>query len=595
MTPGDFREIWCADFEFTQPPGERPQPICAVFHELRSDRWVESFDPISPLPIDDDSLFVSYAASAEMSCFLALGWQLPKHVIDLFAEYRLLTNSIERDNRHASSLLAASAHFQIPHIESELKDKMRALAIRGGPWTDGEKRSLLGYCKSDVKPLPALFDKLVGGYKPEMFDQALLRGGYAKAVAAMEHAGIPIDTDTLGELRDRWDDIRLALIREVDQDFHVYDGTHFKFDRFSGWLKRRGIAWPTTPSGRLCSDDDTFRAMAAAHPELQSLQELRATLSSMKLESLSVGADGRNRTQLKPFTTVTGRNAPSNSQFVFGPATWIRCLIKPEPGTTLAYVDFEQQEFGVAASLSGDENMQAAYASGDPYLEFAKQAGAVPPDATKKSHGAIRDLYKTCSLAVQYGMTDKSLAVRISRTETQAARLIEKHRRAYPQFWSWKDHILTHLQLLHSYATSSGWRVTQGGKLTEHYRRSLTNFPVQATAADMFRLACVLGTEAGVQICAPVHDAVLIQAPSARLDRQISLMRSLMAKASRQSLGGFEIRTEVKIITDRFSDPRGRSTWELVRGLLTRCPTPPKQFGLFEMENSGVPSPTSPH
>jgi hypothetical protein len=32
--------------------------------------------------------------------------------------------------------------------------------------------------------------------------------------------------------------------------------------------------------------------------------------------------------------------------------------------------------------LSGDEAMQAAYLSGDPYLEFAKQAGAVPPDAS---------------------------------------------------------------------------------------------------------------------------------------------------------------------------------------------------------------------
>jgi len=588
----DFSRIWHLDFEFHQPPGERPQPICLAAYESRTGQWVESFNPTNP-PYDarDDSLFVSYAASAEMSCYLALGWELPRHVIDLYAEYRLLTNSIDRDNRYSSSLLAAAAHFKIPHVESEVKDRMRALCIRGDPFSESEKHSLLEYCKSDVKPLPALFDKLAGGLSADKFDQALTRGRYAKAVATMEHVGVPVDSDILFQLRERWDDIRLSLIAEVDKDFHVYDGTHFKFDRFADWLKRRSIAWPRTSSGRLCSDDDTFKAMVAVHPELQPLKELRATLSSLKLESLSVGRDGRNRTQLKPFTTITGRNAPSNSQFVFGPATWIRHMIRPGPGAALGYIDFSSQEFAVAACLSGDEIMQSSYLI-DPYIGFARLAGAVPKDATKQTHGAVRDLFKVAALAVNYGMTEKTLAVRIGQTESQAAQLIDAHRRAYPRFWEWKDRVLSHVQLLRSYATSSGWRVTHNGKLTEHHRRSLVNFPVQATAADMFRLACILGTEAGVKICAPVHDAVLIEAPLNRIGQQVELMRELMAEASRRVLGGFEIRTEAKIIINRFADPRGKSTWELVTELLAGCPIPSKQFGLFdcsERSESGVP------
>ena len=41
----------------------------------------------------------------------------------------------------------------------------------------------------------------------------------------------------------------------------------------------------------------------------------------------------------------------------------------------VAYVDWSQQEFGIAASLSGDAAMMEAYRSGDPYLTFGKQAG----------------------------------------------------------------------------------------------------------------------------------------------------------------------------------------------------------------------------
>ena len=62
----------------------------------------------------------------------------------------------------------------------------------------------------------------------------------------------------------------------------------------------------------------------------------------------------------------------------------MRGLIKPPPGYGVAYVDWKQQEFGIAAALSRDTAMQAAYQSGDPYLAFAKQAGAVPEHATKE-------------------------------------------------------------------------------------------------------------------------------------------------------------------------------------------------------------------
>ena len=85
---------------------------------------------------------------------------------------------------------------------------MRKLAERGGPWTEQERVSLLRYCESDVAPLPALFQKLVTNLD---LDQALERGRYTKAVAVMESIGIPIDVDTLSDLRRKWVNIHLRI------------------------------------------------------------------------------------------------------------------------------------------------------------------------------------------------------------------------------------------------------------------------------------------------------------------------------------------------------------------------------------------------
>ncbi|MEC8544212.1 MAG: hypothetical protein VXY89_11710, partial [SAR324 cluster bacterium] len=102
------------------------------------------------------------------------------------------------------------------------------------------------------------------------------------------------------------------------------------------------------------------------HTNLSPLRELRHSLGQMRLTKFEVGADGRNRTMLSAFGGKTGRNQPSSNKFIFGSSVWLRSLIKPAEGWGIAYIDWSQQEFGIAAALSGDQVMQQAYASGDP-------------------------------------------------------------------------------------------------------------------------------------------------------------------------------------------------------------------------------------
>jgi hypothetical protein len=563
-----WREAWAADFEFVAHPGERPEVVCLVARELKSGRtirlWRDQFGATPPYPLDADCLYVAYYASAELGCHLALGWPLPARVLDLFAEFRNRTNGLP--TIAGRGLVGALAAHGLDSIGADEKAEMRDLVMRGGPWSDEERAAVLDYCESDVDALARLLPAMLP--KIDM-PRALLRGRYMCAAARMEHAGVPIDMEMLARLRAHWTDIQDELIRRIDADYGVFEGRTFKAAKFTEWLARANIPWPRLDSGALDLSDDAFRECARSHPTVAPLRELRSALSELRLNDLAVGRDGRNRLILSTFASRTGRNQPSNSRYIFGPSVWLRGLIKPPPGYGVAYIDWQQQEFGIAAALSGDANMIAAYRSGDPYLAFAKQAGAVPAGATKKSHEQERDLFKACTLAVQYGMGPDALALRIGKPPVVARDLLRAHQETYRAFWRWSDAAVDHAMTLSSIHTVFGWTLHIGD---DSNPRSVRNYPMQANGAEMLRLACCLATERGVEVCAPVHDAVLICAPLDRLDDDIAGMRAAMAEASRVVLGGFELGTDAAVVRypDRYADRRGTRMWDEVTSLIGR-------------------------
>lgn len=560
-----FKNIWLVDFEFCQPEGEKPAVVCMVAREFFTGRLLRRWrDELATPPFDmgPDSLFVAFYSSAEWNCHLALGWPLPAKILDLYAEFRCITSGLNRPN--GSGLLGAMSYFGLDAIDAIEKDTMRQLVIRGGPWPADEQRAILDYCQSDVDALARLLPAML----PKIdVPRALIRGRFMASVARMEATGVPIDLPALVRIRDQWGIIQERLIQRIDQNFQVYENRTFKSDRWEAWLIQKGIAWPRLPSGNLALDDDTFKEMARSHPEIGPLRELRISLSQMRLHDLAVGSDGRNRCLLSPFSSRTGRNQPSNTKFIFGPAVWLRGLIRPQPGKAIAYLDYEQQEFGIGAALSGDKTMREAYASGDPYLAFARQAGAVPPGATKHSHADVREQFKVAALAVQYGMEAEGLAKKLDDTPAHARELLRLHRATYPTYWKWSDSIRDFAILHGSLHAVFGWAVHLGENINP---RSLRNFPLQANGAEMLRLACCFATEQGIRVCCPVHDALLIEADDHEIDEAVRRCQIAMEEASRLVLGDFTIRTEAKIIRhpDRYSDKRGIAMWSAVAELV---------------------------
>jgi len=348
------RQIWFVDFEYYQPDGELPSPLCLVAHEKYSGQWSRlsggEFPNTPPYSVAGDSIFVAYAADAELLCHRALGWSFPEKVIDLHVEYLNFSNQLERSSSQVDdSLLAVLAQFKIEHITSTEKDRMREVAMSGGPRTAQEAAELLAYCETDVAPLPKLYDKLIG---PGNVAQALERGRYIRSVAAIQATGTPMDVAKLDEFRAKWEQLKWRLVDEVDRDFGCYNGAKFSHDKFKAYVARNRMSWPASDSGLLKTDKDTFKERASLYPEVAALHELKSTLGLMKRESLSIGHDGRNRCSLHPFRSKTGRNQPSASRFIFSAPSWMRSFVKPAPGRAISYIDYEQQEFIVGAALS---------------------------------------------------------------------------------------------------------------------------------------------------------------------------------------------------------------------------------------------------
>ena len=507
MTPTElpFAEIWLHDFEFVSKPGERPDVVCLAALELRSGRklklWRNQLGAEPPYRTDRNVLFISYVANAECACHLALGWPLPANTLDLSPAFRNLTNG--RLTPEGKGLLGALRYFGLDTIDVQRKDAMRKRVMEGWPFTAQEQQQILDYCYGDADDLRRLLTCMLPLLDLQV---ALHHGEFAAVSALMEHHGVPIDMEIFVQLADTdtWRALRDAMVPAIDAQYGVYvrsaDGDwSFSEKRFAAYLVREGITWPRLDSGELNLRHKTFDAMSKGWPQLEDLRQLRHARNKMRKIKLAVGADGRNRTVLWPFKAKTSRTQPRAAEWIFSPAVWLRSLIKPGPGMAVAYIDYAAMEFLIAAALSDGHcgkinNMLEMYRSGDPYLSFAKRVGAVPPTATKTSHEPLRDRYKTMLLSTQYGMATDTLAARLGVSTFEAHEMLNQHREVFSQYWRWSDDWVARAFHDGEIRTAFGWTMTVG--TTELNDRSIRNWPIQATGADILRLGCIMAARA---------------------------------------------------------------------------------------------------
>jgi DNA polymerase I len=582
-----FCEVWAVDTEFYPGPGlsnggvegDAPTPLCLVALELRSGRlirlWQDELGPFPPYRLDGDAILFAWMFAAEFGFHIAEGWGEPACAIDAYIEFRHYTNdgTIKTGDRDKGfySIGGALRYFLEDGLDLTRKESMRDRIMQGPPFTAQEKRDALLYCEDDTRALARVIPHIVPTIRS--LPQAMMRAKYQWAMAQQERRGVPVDGPKLSRIRRHWRGMQTGLVRELDRPFGCYeieDGeAHWRKERFADYIRRHRMLWPRHPSGALDETDQTFREMAGRYPHIEPLRELRYSLSKLRLNDLSVGNDHRNRTPLWAYGTKTARNAPSNSKYIFGPAKWLRFLITPPPGRVLVYRDYAQQEVRIAAVLSEDKALLDVCEAGDVYLGIARELGFLRDGMNETEQEGVRGLFKTVVLGIQYGLGVRSLALRAGITFAEAAEILARLRARFRRFEEYCRSVLDHSGLHLEIGTPFGWFMHCPSGMNP---RTIRNFPIQSTGSEILHVACILAERRGIELVAPIHDALLAEGPFNEAEELSQALDRLMGDASAVVLRGYRLPTDIQIVRPgkQYFDKRGEAMWSTVTRLLAQ-------------------------
>lgn len=446
------------------------------------------------------------------------------------------------------NLVECAYKFCNVKIDSKHKDVMRDLIISDpDSFNENQKKAIMAYCSEDVKYLPEIHSAMLETYEElKMFDKEkllkdlLLRGKYAALTAIRESRGYPIAYEKAKNFSSHVESILADTQREINKLFpeispfnwnHKQQRFNFRQKFVQDWVaeNENKDKWLKTDKGALSLSLDAWQQVYSynhTYPKdifgaqmvryLKLKQSLNGFLpsKSKKSKSLwdSVGSDGWVRPYMGIYGSQSSRSQPSATSFLMLKPAWMRALVYPPEGYVITGLDYGSEEFLISACLSEDEDMIEAYESGDPYLAFAKLVGAVPRNATKKSHARERVPYKSTVLGLSYDMTKIGLAAKLTRdtgeewTEEMAQDQIDQFAEAFSEFIDFKENCYETYQSEGYLELRDGWRLW-GDNDNE---RSVKNFVIQGAGAAIMRAADMYCHEAGLYVPITLHDALYI-------------------------------------------------------------------------------------
>jgi DNA polymerase-1 len=399
----------------------------------------------------------------------------------------------------------------------------------------------------------------------------------ATVLAEMESEGIAIDGPYLRDMQEELQEQLTALEAEVGE----LAGYQFNLSAPQQLAKLlfEDLRLPVgkrTKTG-YSTDADTLEALRDKHPIVPLVLEHRqlSKLKSTYVDALPGLVDpetGRVHTSFGQASTATGRLSSSNPNLMNIPVRTElgqrirRAFRAARPGHALFAADYSQIELRVAAHLSEDPQMLAAFAAGhDIHSATAARVFKVPIEEVDPNQ---RRLAKVANFGSIYGQGEYGLSQQLSIPGDEARDFLREYWTTYGRLKEWLDDLRTDARQAGVVVSATGRRRAIPDLRSPNYslrqaaERMAINFPIQSLAADIIKIAMVRlqrelrdGTLAG-RMLLQVHDELVFEVPESEVAEFAEIVPRVMT-------GAYELATGLEV------EAKAGPNWADMRKLAT--------------------------
>ena len=286
------------------------------------------------------------------------------------------------------------------------------------------------------------------------------------------------------------------------------------------------------------------------HPLLQSLLRIRET-NKLKttVEGLlnEIAEDGRIHTHFQQTVAATGRLSSTGPNLQNIPVRTeegrkIRAAFIAGKGyETLLTADYSQIEMRIMAHLSHDENLLAAFESGEDL--HATVAAEVFGVNAKDVDPEMRRQIKAMSYGLAYGLSAFGLSAQLSISPPEASDLMDRYFQRFGGIRDYLKNVVEEARKVGYTETVMGRRrylpdLTHDNRMRrEIAERAALNSPIQGSAADIIKQA-MLNVDAAMtkaklqsRMLLQVHDELIFEVAKGELDQLTELVRKEMGGA----------------------------------------------------------------
>jgi DNA polymerase I-like protein with 3'-5' exonuclease and polymerase domains len=151
----------------------------------------------------------------------------------------------------------------------------------------------------------------------------------------------------------------------------------------------------------------------------------------------------------------------------------------------------------------------------------------------------------------------------------EAGEILARLRARFRVFEDWTKRVADRAGLDLEISTPLGWIMQCPPGINP---RTVRNFPIQSTGAEILHVACVLAERRGIRLVAPVHDAIMVEAPLEHAEDVSNALDRVMRDAAAIVLRGYELPTDVQMVRpgQRYFDERGEAMWNTINRLIAK-------------------------